>query len=477
MPHLRREGDADGLFRGDVVRGIEQFQHHRRALAGRAARLIVEVRMRGPILRDQRGILHHVERRSIAVLHVALRRISDLHQVFERVYALPLAGAGGTGHGARRIAAVGTHRDPAVAHVVNVSVHGSDHDVLRHVLQPAERLFGLRQIVRRGHFPRRVEQAEFVGIRNRGGVGLAVLVGHNRAVVGGFDAHVLILHLVPRLDGDALRADLEQAPLVFELVLAVPHFFFVDVGRVRASGGHGDGEEAAVPQRGERLAENGRAGEREVAAVDAHFVEADFAVPGEVWIDHGDGNVKRSARGRQRHFVGAVVNHRVGLHTAAQQIAAGLAFGPAPDDVASQRDDLPGLEFGRPGRYLFGMLLHEFLNAGLVGFANGAQVRRQFRIVLAGHVAMTPQALAVIVVDEFGAERFRHGAFGFAVIAQQFFEAVFSLHVAGGERSPRGGGGVDVRHAELVAQNLDLLRRAQSERYQQQHKGFHRSTV
>ena len=123
------------------------------------------------------------------------------------------------------------------------------------------------------------------------------------------------------------------------------------------------------------------------------------------------------------------------------------------------------------------MLLHELLNARLVGLANGAQVRRQFRVVLAGHVAMPPQALPVIVVDEFGAERFRHGAFGLAVVAQQFFEAVFGLRVAGAERRPRGRGGINVRHAELVAQNLDLLRRAQSERHQQQHEGFHGSTV
>ena len=232
-----------------------------------------------------------------------------------------------------------------------------------------------------------------------------------------------------------------------------------------------------MPQRREWLAEDGGAGERQVAAIDAHFVEADFAVPGEVGIDHGDGNVKRRARGRQRHFVGAVVGHRVGLHAAAQQIAAGLAFGPAPDDVASQRDDLPGLEFGRPGRHLFGMLLHELLDARLVRFADGAQVRRQFRIVLAGHVAMPPQALPVIVGDELGAERFRHGAFGLAVIAQQFFQAIFGLRVAGAERRARGRGGINVRHAELIAQNLDLLRRAESERYQQQHERFHGSTV
>src|ERR1019366_5458998 len=309
----------------------------------------------------------------------------------------------------------------------------------------------LGKIARGGDLPSGVDEAEFVGVRDGGGVGLAVLVGDDGAVVGGFDAHVLVFDLTAGLDGDALGADLEGSQLVFELVLAVPHFFFVDVGGVGTAGGHGDGEEATVSERGERLAENGGAGESQVAAIDAHFVEADFAVPGEVGIDHGDGNMEGGARGGKRHFVGPVVGHGVGLHAAAQQIAAGFAFGPAPDDEAAQRDDLPGFEFGRPGRDLLGVLLHELFDAGLVSFADGAQVGRQFRIVLAGHVAVTPQALAVIVGDELGAESFRHGAFGFAVIAQQFFEAVFGLGVARGESGAGGGGRVDVGDATGAA--------------------------
>src|ERR1035437_7388131 len=164
--------------------------------------------MRGPLLRDQWGVLHHVERRRIAVLHVALRRVGDLHQGFERVYALPLAGAGGAGHGARGIAAVGTHRVAAVAYIVDIAIDGRDHDVLRHVLQPAERLFGLGEIARGGDLPSGIDQAEFVGVRDRDGVGLAVLVGDDGTVVGGFDAHVLVFDLVAGLDGDALGADL-----------------------------------------------------------------------------------------------------------------------------------------------------------------------------------------------------------------------------------------------------------------------------
>ena len=159
-----------------------------------------------------------------------------------------------------------------------------------------------------------------------------------------------------------------------ELVLAVLHLFFVDVRRVGAAGGHGDGKIPAVAERRERQPENGSAGEAQLAAVDAHFVEAELAVPAQVRIDHGDGSVHGCARGGQQHLVGAAIGHRIGLDAAALQVAAGFAFRPAPDDVAAQRDDLPRLELRRPGRDLFGMLLHELLHAGLKGFADGAQV-------------------------------------------------------------------------------------------------------
>ena len=112
------------------------------------------------------------------------------------------------------------------------------------------------------------------------------------------------------------------------------------------------------------------------------------------------------------------------------------------------------------------MLLHELLDARLVRFADGAEVGRQFRIVLAGDLAVAPQPLPVIVGEELRAERFRHRAFGLAVIAQQFFQAILRLRVSGSESRARGGSGIDVGNTELVAQNLDLLRRAESERYQ-----------
>ena len=78
-------------------------------------------------------------------------------------------------------------------------------------------------------------------------------------------------------------------------------------------------------------------------------------------------------------------------------------------------------------------------------------------VVLLGYLPVTPEALAV-VVRTHSAERLGHGAFGLAVVAQHLFQAVFGLRVAGAERRAGGGGGEDVRHAVLVAQDLDLLR-------------------
>jgi hypothetical protein len=70
------------------------------------------------------------------------------------------------------------------------------------------------------------------------------------------------------------------------------------------------------------------------------------------------------------------------------------------------------------------------------------------------------------VGEEIRAERFRHRAFRLAVIAQQFFQAILRLRVPGCESRARRSSGIDVGNTELVAQNLDLLRRAESEGYQ-----------
>jgi len=88
---------------------------------------------------------------------------------------------------------------------------------------------------------------------------------------------------------------------------------------------------------------------------------------------------------------------RVGLDAAAQEIAAGIAFGPAPNDETAKGDDLPRLELGRPGGHFFGVFLHVLLDARLVGLANGADLGRKLEIVGLGDRLVLPEALAVIM--------------------------------------------------------------------------------
>ncbi len=105
------------------------------------------------------------------------------------------------------------------------------------------------------------------------------------------------------------------------------------------------------------------------------------------------------APGREQHFVGPVVRHGIGIDADALEVAAGVGFRPAPDDVAAQRDDLPGLELGRPSRHLLGMLPHELLHARLERLADGAQLGVEFLVVLLRNLAVPPHALAVILED------------------------------------------------------------------------------
>ena len=75
---------------------------------------------------------------------------------------------------------------------------------------------------------------------------------------------------------------------------------------------------------------------------------------------------------------------------------------------------------------------HELLHTGLKGFDHCARLGAQILVMLFGHIAMTPQSLAVIVIGETSSpENLRHGAFSFTVIAQQLFQPVFGLRIPG----------------------------------------------
>jgi hypothetical protein len=163
--------------------------------------------MLSPLLWHERRILHHRERRSIAVLHIALRWIGDLNQVLEGMNSLPFAFAGRTGHGLRRVAAFRTNRHAPVPHVIDVAVHGADHDVLRHVLQTRKRLLGLREVVGGGQPPCRVDQLVFVGVRDRERISLAVLMRDDWPVMSRFDLEILRFHFTSDIDADSLGSN------------------------------------------------------------------------------------------------------------------------------------------------------------------------------------------------------------------------------------------------------------------------------
>ena len=102
------------------------------------------------------------------------------------------------------------------------------------------------------------------------------------------------------------------------------------------------------------------------------------------------------------------------------------------------------------------MLPHILPDAGLKRLDDFAAARAQLFVVLFGHQAVTPDALPPIVAEELRAKRFRHGAFGAAVVFQQFFQAVLGLRVARSEGRAGGVRGEDVRHAVFIAQDGDV---------------------
>ena len=57
---------------------------------------------------------------------------------------------------------------------------------------------------------------------------------------------------------------------------------------------------------------------------------------------------------------------RTEVDAGALEVAGGLAHRPVPDDVAAERDGVPGLDLLGPRRDLLGMVLHELLDPVLV---------------------------------------------------------------------------------------------------------------
>src|SRR5579872_829596 len=106
-----------------------------------------------------------------------------------------------------------------------------------------------------------------------------------------------------------------------------------------------------MSQSGKRQPENRSPRHVQLAAVNSHFVKPKFAIPAQMRIDDRDRRMHRCPKGRDQHFVRPVIRHRIRLHAAPQQVARRFPFGPTPDDVPSQRDQLPW-QLVALGRYI-----------------------------------------------------------------------------------------------------------------------------
>src|SRR5438045_7005083 len=207
----------------------------------------------------------------------------------------------------------------------------------------------------------------------------------------------------------------------------------------------------------ERNTDDGSTRVGQLPAVDSHFIEAEFAIPGQMRIDHRDRCVHGRARRRDQPFIRAVILDGIGLDSRVNQVCTRLAFRPAPDDIAAQRDHLPWFEFRRPGRHLVWMFRHELPDTGLKRLNDCSNLRTKLLVVFLGKAAMAPETLAVIMPEPALAEDFRHRALGFAIIPQHFFEPVLRLSVSrpisrSGRRRRE-----DVRYTEFIAQDANLF--------------------
>src|SRR5256714_15494037 len=126
----------------------------------------------------------------------------------------------------------------------------------------------------------------------------------------------------------------------------------------------------------------------------------------------------------------AAIRHRVGLEASAQQVAAGFANRPAEDDVATERDHVPGMNLLRPGRHLFGMRFHKRADAVLIRLDAGAHARADLIVTLTTDGLVPPESLNHVLAVILRPEDFGHRAVGAAVNFWPFFQTGFRPPVA-----------------------------------------------
>ncbi|GBC78752.1 hypothetical protein HRbin08_02250 [bacterium HR08] len=286
------------------------------------------------------------------------------------------------------------------------------------------------------------------------------------------DAHPR--HAIAASNADLLHAHAHRAPLALiaiEAPIVGMDLLFVHVGRIWSSRRHRDGAVGAVPEGGKRCAENGDAGGGELARVDSELIEAEFAVPPQMRINDGDRSAHRRALGRDEHGVGAALlafelapepspqapqlrreaPRRIRHDPHATQIGQSFAHRPVEEDEPPQSDDVPRLNLRRPSRYLLRMFPHVRLHAFDEGLDHGARLRAEAMIILPAHLGVSPEALHVILREEFGTEHFGHRSRGAAIVLEQLLEPILRLRIADGVSRCLQVRGKDVRDAELVS--------------------------
>src|SRR5438477_12542762 len=102
-------------------------------------------------------------------------------------------------------------------------------------------------------------------------------MSHDGAVMRELERDRLPVDFVAHLHADLFSPALNRPPVVAKMILAVLNFLLVNVGGVGTAGGHGNRDVAAVAERWEWQADDGRARVRQLASIDAHFVKAEFA--------------------------------------------------------------------------------------------------------------------------------------------------------------------------------------------------------
>ncbi len=119
------------------------------------------------------------------------------------------------------------------------------------------------------------------------------------------------------------------------------------------------------------------------------------------------GGVHGRALGGDQHFVRAAVAERPEAQAGALEVVGRLTHRPVPDDVAAQRDHVPGLDFLRPGGNLLGVLVHELLDSVLIRFDHSAHLRADLFVPGPADLGVPHDALAQVFAETNRGRRLR----------------------------------------------------------------------